>query len=194
MSLRRRAALLIAAALLALAVAGCGSSSIIGGRAEDEGTYLTIGNLKYHVLVSRELNPYDVEDRAYLSGLPPSEKLRPDEEWFAVFMRVQNRTDRPLPAATTFQLRDTANNVYTPVPLQPSNPFAYFGQTVPAKSQLPLPDSAAANFPGLNGSLLLFKLRNFSFIENRPLVLTVYPPGGGPGLPVKGQESVTLDV
>ena len=194
MTVRRRAALLIAAALLALAVTGCGSSAIIGGHGEDEGTYLTIGNLKYQVQVSRQLNPYDIEDRAYLSGLPASEKLRPDEEWFAVFMRVQNRTDRPLPAATTFQLRDTAGNVYTPVPLQPSNPFAYFGETVPAKSQLPLPDSPAANFPGLNGALLLFRLRNFSFIENRPLVLTVYPPGGGPGVPGKGQESLTLDI
>jgi hypothetical protein len=190
MTLRRRAALLTCAALLTLPVAACGGDGLTNGKADDEGLYLTINGLKYQVQVSRELNPNDVEDKAYLVGLPRNEaQLRPDETWFAVFLWVQNRTDRPLPAATRFELLDTANNVYTPIPLATANPWAYFGTQVPAKSQLPLPSSAGQNFPGLNGQLLLFKLRNFTFIENRPLELTIFPPNG-----TRGAESVTLDV
>lgn len=190
MRLRRRIVLLLCAALLTLPLAACGASEIPNGHADDEGTYLTVDHLSYQVQVSRQLNPNDVEDHAYLQGLSPTDAtLRPDETWFAVFMLVQNRTGQPLPAATTFELRDTAGNVYTPVPLPPSNPFAYFGQDVPSNSQLPLPGSAPQSNPGLDGQLLLFKLRNFSFVDNRPLNLTIF----GPSLP-RTQESVTLDV
>ena len=72
--------------------------------------YSEVGGLKYQVQISRELNPTDSEDRAYLVGLAPTARdLKPDETWFAVFLRVQYDTKdgAPRPTARDFTLEDT---------------------------------------------------------------------------------------
>ena len=57
--------------------------------ATTEGAYVDVGDLKYQVQISRQLNPADVEDRDYLMGLAGATgSSAADEEWFAVFMRV----------------------------------------------------------------------------------------------------------
>ena len=49
-----------------------------------------------------------------------------DETWFGVFMRVQNTTDETIVPANDFEIEDTLENVYRPIPLDPkANPFAY---------------------------------------------------------------------
>ena len=59
--------------------------------------YLNVGPLIYQVQLSRELNPYNIEDSAYLQGLTPAQRqLEPGQEWFAVFMQVYNNTSRAL--------------------------------------------------------------------------------------------------
>ena len=64
---------------------------------EGEGFYLSLGDLKYQVQGSRQLNPYDVQDRQYLVGVPEHEQeLESDEVWFGVFMQVENESDEPL--------------------------------------------------------------------------------------------------
>ena len=91
--------------LLALVVAGCGNKQEIRTQGETEGLYLDLGELLYQVQISRQLNPDDVEDSAYLRGLPEgTEPPSPEETWFAVFLRVQNATDVPRQPADQFRV------------------------------------------------------------------------------------------
>jgi hypothetical protein len=186
----RRPTRLLSIALLvsaALAASGCatGHSSVVK-TAETEGIYLDLGGMKYQVQISRYMNQSDVEDRAYLAGLPSGDEPKGDETWFGVFMRVENETDKPLPAIRDFEIVDTQENVYRPVPLDArSNPFAYQGGEVAPRSIIPLPDSAAGNSP-IQGSLVLFKLKTSS-LQNRPLEFHILGGGGD-------KATVALDV
>jgi hypothetical protein len=186
----RRAARLIAflAVLCALLAAGCGNKAETVTQGETEGIYLDVGELKYQVQISRYLNANDVEDRAYLEGLPVNtEQPAGDETWFGVFLRVQNETDETLPPANTFEIIDTQENVYRPIPLDTDvNVFAYKPDPIPPKSVLPAPDSAAAEGV-IQGSLLLFKVKNEA-LQNRPLEFRLRAGGGG------GEAHVDLDV
>jgi hypothetical protein len=160
--------LLLVCALLA---AGCGNRQETVTAGDTEGIYLDLDHLKYQVQISRYLNPDDVEDREYLLGLPPNTQQPTGEEsWFGVFLRVQNTTDEEIAPANDFEIVDTQENVYRPIPLDPAaNPFAYRPDPVPPHSVMPPPDSAAAH-GGIQGSLLLFRLRNQAF-QFRPLEL-----------------------
>jgi hypothetical protein len=164
-----RIVLLCAALVAALGIAGCGNKEEERTLAETEGLYLDIGELKYQIQLSRQLNQSDKEDRGYLLGLPEgTAEPAADETWFGVFMRVQNLTDEPRPAANTFEIVDTQENVYRPVPLDPrANPFAYEAIDVAPRDLLPAPDTAAEQGP-IQGSLILFKLKVDS-LQNRPL-------------------------
>src|SRR4051812_27385012 len=134
------------ACLLAAAVplAGCGNKEEIIKSSETEAAYLDVGPLRYQVQISRQLNPRDTEDRAYLTGVAPAQaRLKPDESWFGLFVRVENPTDKPAPATRDFELDDTQDTTYRPVAIARTNPFAYVGGTVAARSALPPAQSAA---------------------------------------------------
>jgi hypothetical protein len=168
------AALVASAALVA---GGCGQHEPIT-HAATEGLYLEIDDLKYQVQMSRYLNANDVEDRDYLVGLPDTiAQPAKDETWFGVFMRVENTTNQPIMAANTFEIEDTQQNVYRPIPLdRATNPFAYAAAEVPPRSRLPLPDSAAGQGP-IKGGLLLFRVKTAS-LQNRPLELRMQRGSG----------------
>ncbi len=159
-----------AALLLALFATGCGNKHAGGvTQAETEGIYLDVDELKYQIQISRYLNPSDVEDRSYLRGLPEG-TAQPggDETWFGVFIRVSNETDEEITPANDFEIVDTQENVYRPIPLDPEvNEFAYVPDPIPAKSLIPLPDSIPSEGV-IQGSLLLFKVKTSS-LQNRPL-------------------------
>jgi hypothetical protein len=172
------------AALLVLAVAGCGhdegAETAVQQSGETEGLYLDVNGLKYQIQMSRYMNPSDVEDQEYLVGLPegaaePSE----DEIYFGVWVRVENTSeDETRPAASIWEIHDTQENIYRPIPVDTDvNPFVFEPVDVPPKTVIPLPSSAAGQGP-TQGSLLLFKIRNESF-QNRPLELKFSNGGGG---------------
>ena len=181
-SLRR---LTTALSILALAVAlgACGNKEETITRADTEGLYLDVGGLTYQIQTSRQLNPRDVEDKAYLKGLragtPP---LKPGESWFGVFMRVNNEEDHPIRAASDFRVTDTQfeegqpcvpiRGCYRPTPLNPQiNPFAYTPTQIdPGEVYPPLSSAAAENVTV--GTVLLFRIPYGSY-ENRPLELHV---------------------
>ena len=120
----RRLLVISAALLCALTAAGCGNKHATVTVADTEGIYLDVDELKYQVQISRYMNPNDVEDRAYLTGLPEGEAEPTGEEtWFGVFIRVQNSTDETITPADDFEIVDTQENVYRPVELD--NPYAY---------------------------------------------------------------------
>jgi len=138
---------------------------------EGEGFYLTLGELKYQVQGSRQLNQDDIQDRAMLVGVPAAQqKLEDDEVWFGVFMQVENEDEKPLRPASDIEIIDTQEDVFKPIGLESTNQFAYRStEPIPAGEITPMPDT-----PGFNtanqGALLLFKL-TLDALDNRPLEL-----------------------
>ena len=173
--------LALLAVLAALALGACGEShtrvttGTYAGGGGKNAPYLNVGSLIYQVQISRELNPYNTEDSAYLLGLTPAQsKLNPGEEWFGVFMQVYNESTVPHPAATDFTVADTQGNVYHPIVPGPANLFAYRGGIVPANNQIPAPNTVAANGP-TQGELLLYRIKVES-LDNRPFTLKIVDP------------------
>jgi hypothetical protein len=165
----RRLLVYSAALLCALLAAGCGNKEETVTIGETEGIYLDVDDLKYQVQISRYMNPDDVEDRAFLKGLPgDSTETAADETWFGVFLRVQNTTDETLTPANDFTIVDTQENVYRPIPIDTdANPFAYKPDPVPPKGLIPEVGSVAAEST-IQGSMLLFRVKTES-LQNRPL-------------------------
>jgi hypothetical protein len=162
----------LATALLALVATGCGNKDEEVTIAPTEGIYLDINGLKYQIEMSRYMNPNDVEDSEYLVGLPESSPPPSEDEiYFGVWMRIQNVSEtETLPAASIWEIHDTQDNIYRPIPLDTDiNPWAFEAIDVPPMTVIPLPSSAAGQGP-IQGVLLLFKIRNESF-QNRPLEL-----------------------
>jgi hypothetical protein len=171
-----------ATALLAvLALGACGSShtrvttGTYAGVGGANAPYLNVGPLIYQVQISRQLNPSDTEDSAYLEGLTPAQRqLLPGQEWFAVFLQVYNHTGRSLPAASSLTITDTQNNIYSPIVPDQTNQFAYRAGLVPAGSQLPTAQSVPS-FGPTQGSLVLYKLQVAS-LDNRPFEFKIVDP------------------
>ena len=166
---------------LMIAVAGCGQSEEAAANssssATSEGTYLELDGLKYQVQMSRYLNPHDMEDAAYLRGLPSGLKLGRDEIWFGVFMRVENDGDKVHRSTGDFEITDTEHNTFRPVPLDATrNDFVYRPQTLEPGAIVPSANSIAGQGV-IQGSLLLFKLKEAD-LQNRPLTLRIGPASG----------------
>jgi hypothetical protein len=177
----RRTARLIAlclAAVAALAATGCGNRQEVRTEGDTEGIYVDVGDLKYQVQISRILNPSDVEDRTYLLGLSEGVAPAKDEVWFAVFMRVQNDTDRTLTPADQFEITDTTDRSFTPLNLDANaNPFVYKPTPIGPGKLIPQVGSVASEGT-IQGSLILFKVKVES-LSNRPLELKISSSRGG---------------
>jgi hypothetical protein len=175
-------ALLALALASALALGACSGSShtrvttgTYAGESGQNAPYLNVGPLIYEVQLSRELNPSDAEDAAYLAGLTPAQRqLRPGEEWFAVFLQVYNESSAPHPAATDLTISDTQHNVYPRIVPALTNEFAYRGGLLGSKARIPALGTVAADGP-TQGALLLYKIKLAS-LDNRPLELKIVDP------------------
>jgi hypothetical protein len=178
----RKPTLTFALLLLAtLALSACGNSETrvttgtYAGESGQNAPYLNVGPLVYEVQLSRELNPANVEDSAYLQGLTPLQRrLAPGQEWFAVFIQVYNHSSVAHLGASAITISDTQSNVYTPIVPDQTNQFAYRGGFIPAESQIPVASSIAAN-GGTQGALLLYKIQVVS-LDNRPLTVHIVDP------------------
>lgn len=170
----------LAVIVAAFSLSACGNKESETTFGLTEGAYLDVGNLNYQVQISRQLNPNDNEDKAYLVDVPLDQRqLAPDETWFAVFVVGFNETDEPQEAITDFAITDTQDNVYTPIAIGPDNVFAYRPGVIEPGSTKPEMDTAARNNPSVNGSMLLFKVQNSTF-DNRPLQLRMRAHTGEP--------------
>jgi len=171
----RRLCALLAALLLAGVLSACGKHQSTGPVriAETEGIYLDVSDLKYQVQVSRQLEPNDVQDKAFLVGVPEGEReLESNEVWFAVLIRVQNVTDEDLLPASDITITDTQEQEFEPLELEQTNTFAYrANETIPAGEVVPVIDSPGYDSPS-RGALLLFKL-TLTALNNRPLELKI---------------------
>lgn len=175
MTRSRRLCALLAAVLVSGGLSACGKHQSTGPVriAETEGIYLDVGDLKYQVQVSRQLNPDDRQDKPYLIGIPEDEQeLGPDEVWFGIILRVQNETDAPQQPSEKIEIEDTVGNIFHPLELGPENVFAYRpDEAIPPHEIYPLEDTAASDTPS-RGALLLFKL-TLTALNNRPLELKI---------------------
>ena len=178
----RRLLVISAALFCALLASGCGNKLDTVTLGDTEGVYLDVDDLKYQIQISRYMNANDVEDRSYLQGLPQSTAQPTGEEtWFGVFLRVQNTSDKPIAPASDFEIVDTQENVYRPIPIDTDiNPFAYKPDPIAPKSLIPEPDSVASETT-IQGSMLLFKIKTES-LQNRPLEFRFKGPEGTTGV------------
>jgi hypothetical protein len=161
-----RLALCLLAAAASVALAGCGNKIETRTLGETEGIYIDVGELKYQVQLSRILNPDDAEDRTYFQGLPAGEEATAEQAWFAIFLRVQNTTDKTLAPASEFEIVDTQDKSFAPLQLK-GNPFAYEPVALAPNGIIPAGDSIAGEGV-IQGSLLLFKV-DIASLQNRPL-------------------------
>jgi hypothetical protein len=185
----RRLTLIVAVLTLCVSVSACGISrrkkiyDVTQAEISAGGEpYFFAGNLTYQVQISRQLNPFEIEDVQYLSGLTNAQSLSPSDMWFAVFLWAKNQSGHAATTTDDITLHDSAGNVYYPVKLNPSiNQYAWTAQTLQPDAVEPAPETTASNGP-TQGGLVLFELSQAVY-SNRPLTLYIYPrPGAKPSL------------
>jgi hypothetical protein len=186
----RRLSIVAAALAIVIAISGCATSSYdtaqqtkggpLAGHevadSENDGTYVSAGALTYQLEISRELNPYGVEDSQYIRGLPKGTTPPNGQQlWYGVFMWAKNQTDEPHATSDNFEIVDTQGNVYKPLKLDmAANPYAWTSQTLTPNTTEPGENTTAGdNFT--QGGLLLFKLP-VTIYDNRPLTLYILSP------------------
>lgn len=183
----RRLLALLALLSMTVAISGCGVEEVVT-EGETEGIWVDVGPLDYHIEGSRQLNPSVVPDDRYLAGLPEGEaQPKAEEIWFAVFLRIENKTDKPSMTAEEFEIEDTVGNKYEPVEIDTeANPFAFEPTELGAKETIPHPDSTQRF--NTAGSMVLFKLP-LTTIADRPLLFFIKAPGQEPE-----EAEIDLDV
>jgi hypothetical protein len=172
---------IIACALgLAVGLAACGQTSQPTSELNN-GVYVDAGPITYQLQVSRELNPFLVEDRQYLAGLPAgTPAATANQLWYGVFLWAKNQTEQQQPTASTFDIVDSNGDHFVPIKLDSAlNGYAWTQQTLAPGGVQPEPNTTAS-FGPTQGGLLLFKLPT-SVYSNRPLTLQIHAPGGGNG-------------
>jgi hypothetical protein len=173
----RRLLALPCAALLVFGLGACGRRSTHPATADanNDGAYVDAGPITYQLQVSRELNPYSIEDRSYLLGVS-STALSASQEWYAVFLWAKNQTNEPATTTDSFDIRDTQGNHYYPVPINPAlNPYAWTAQRLAPSATEPAPGTPAF-YSATQGRELLFKINDTAY-SNRPLTLEIHAPG-----------------
>ncbi len=172
----RLRALGVIACVLALAVlTGCGEATPTGGgsqgsgegEAHREGLAIPFEGVEYNVLITRQLNVMDAEDRGYLIGNEPG----PGYAAYGVFLEACNRGDEPKAATSTFRIVDSQDNTYEPRVLEDENVFSYEAHELQAGQCIPETGSLADSAP-TSGALMVFDLP-LAAVENRPLELEI---------------------
>jgi hypothetical protein len=175
-STHRRIALPLFAALmlglLAIGVSACGSGD---PRNVEEGEVVKVGGLKYTVIFSRYLNEHDNEDASYLTGQQP---LKQDNNYFGVFLLVQNTSHETKGLTNRLTITDADGNAFNALPSESELAFPLGGQ-VEENEQIPVLDSIAQQ-SAIQGSVAIFELPE-EVSGNRPLTLHIPGPSGESG-------------
>lgn len=165
--------LAIALAAVALPLAACGAEEEELDVAEGEP--ILSDDVSYNVVISRFLNPDDVEDAGYLEGAP---EAPPNQQYFGVFMQVKNESDDPVRLPEQLTVVDTLDTTYSN--LDTDSQYALpLGAEVPASKNFPVADSTPAYGP-IEGSLVLFLISKAA-TDNQPLTLELPLPSGKVG-------------
>jgi len=189
-----RAPLIAAMALLALGLGGCAFehrtnvSDVTQNDLSAGGEpYFDVGPITYQIQITRQLNPFSIEDVGYMAGVSNAQKLPGNRLWFGVFLWAKNQSGQPQLTANNFEIVDSAGTVYHPVALNASiNPYAWTQQRLRPNSVEPGPGTTAS-FGPTGGGLILFDLSSTVY-ANRPLTLRVFAPGA------RRPSNVSLDL
>jgi hypothetical protein len=139
-------------------------------------TAATVDELHYSVNNAWVLHPRRPVEAGLARGLPSGDaKLGRHQLLFAVFLGVTNETDRRLPMATSFALRDTRNREYSPTSLGPRNAFAYRPGLIAPETHRPAPWTPAGRYLTADGLMLVFRIPRRSY-DDGPLELVVHDP------------------
>lgn len=159
------------AALAAVSMTGCHKIEKKIGR---EGQGIRVGGVTYNVYITRQLNPRDAEDSAYVQG---ENADVPGYYFYGVFLTACNENDNgpKLTPTTNFAIRDTQGDRFVPLSLPKTNIFAYRPKPLAKRSCVPQVGSIAATAPS-SGALLIFKVPVVA-VENRPLRLQIQAGG-----------------
>jgi hypothetical protein len=191
-SRRRHLSLVAGLAACAIALAGCGGignhANATEAGADNNGAYITVGNMTYQLQVSRQLNQYEIEDHQYLTGLPTgTAHPTAGQFWYGVFLWAQNRSNEPQTTSDRFVIVDTQGNKYYPLQLNSTiNQYAWTGRKLWPQETEPGADTTASH-GATGGALILFKLGTAVY-ANRPLTLQIYQPG------VAKPSTISLDL
>ncbi len=179
---RLRAAPLLALAVIALALAGCGRTTLTSVSQDELSNgaepYFNAGPVTYQVQISRQLSAFDTGDVQYLAGVKDAQSISGTDFWYGVFLWAKNQSKQTEETAGPgdIEIVDSAGNVYKPVKLNPSvNPYAWEAQLLGQNEIEPAPDSVASDGSS-GGSMVLFKLPQAVYSE-RPLTLRIWAPG-----------------
>jgi hypothetical protein len=154
---------LIVAALL---VAGCGPPP---DQNAPDGTIVTQDGVDYAVQTSRELNPDDPDDRVFL-GEGSKGLDRPGTTLVGVFLQARNDDASPRRALAAPQIVTAFGETFEPLPLPPTDPFAYRGGRLTPGDEIPGPRSVARESPE-DGDVLVYRVPTGVFVGDRPFTL-----------------------
>lgn len=133
---------------------------------------VVVDGLRYDPLLARRLNPRIVPDEGLLSGRLPSDQ----QQWFGVFLRVCNDSDRTRATSSRLALVDADGaRVEVSDALPASNPFAYHATAVEPEDCIPKSGSVAERVS--DGALVLFEVPE-DFLMNRPVALEITGESG----------------
>ncbi len=166
--LTRAATFLLAVAAVG-ALAGCGVEHA-EGEPRREGLAIPLDGVAYEVLLTRQINPRDVEDMGYLRD--EVQEPAPGTTYYGIFLQACNITDEPQSTASTFRVVDTTGEEFEPIELDVTNPFAYQSTLLEANDCFPREGSLAEAGPA-SAALLLFEIP-IENTENRPLELEIF--------------------
>lgn len=168
-SRKRLPAIALAALLLALPLANSACGSEEERTSGDEGQFIHVGEAVYQVQLTRLLNSHIRPDDAYLRGQPATTG---NEEYLAVFLRIENKGDTPYQPPRDMKVVDTIGNEYLPLDATQGGFGLEFGNPIPPGKLAPPPNSPAADGPNA-GALVLFRLKSESATNNLPLELDI---------------------
>jgi len=137
-----------------------------------------LGGLVYQVPEARALDPGNPVDAGILHGIPVARGALPaGQEWYGVFLTVQNPGRRARLAARSLVLVDVEGHRFGPEQPLGSNVYAYrLGRLGPGQVYPPAISPAAENLTA-QGALLLFRIPRASQAAG-PLELRIHPPAG----------------
>jgi hypothetical protein len=168
-SRKRLPAIALAVLLLALPLANSACGSTEERTSGDEGQFIHVGEAVYQVQLTRLLNSHIRPDDAYLRGQPATTG---NEEYLAVFLRIENKGDAPYQPPRDMKVVDTIGNEYLPLDATQSGFGLEFGSPIPPGKLAPPLNSPAAEGPNA-GALVLFRVKSESATNNLPLELDV---------------------
>ena len=166
---------------MVVAAAGCGANE--EKRSGAEGEFIEAGEALYQVQLTRLLNPRDRPDDQLLRGQAPATR---DEQYLAVFLKIENKGSESYSPPRDMRVVDTEGNQYLPLDATQSGFGLDLGSQIPPGDEVPPPGSPAAEGPNA-AAMLLFRVKTQSATDNLPLVLEV-PTGE------KAVSRITLDV